>query len=103
VFGLWSGLMPRLVGEVSLVAIASTSTFLINTYLLHDKEFKKYTHQFTNFVAQSLTYPFQVKLKYKDFILCMLPVRYSECAASYSHPNRLNLLQSTVKAFVLTN
>ena len=58
--GLWSGLMPRLVGEVSMVAIASTTTFLINTYLIHDKEFKKYTHQFSNFVAQSLTYPFQV-------------------------------------------
>jgi hypothetical protein len=48
------------VGEVSLVAIASTTTFLINTYILQEKELKKYTHQFANFVGQSLTYPFQV-------------------------------------------
>lgn len=58
--GLWSGLVPRLMGEVSLVAIASTTTFLINTYIIQDREFRKYTHQFSNFVAQSLTYPFQV-------------------------------------------
>jgi hypothetical protein len=58
--GLWSGLMPRLVGEVSLVAIASATTFLLNTYVVHDREVQKYTHQFANFVGQSLTYPFQV-------------------------------------------
>jgi carrier protein len=58
--GLWSGVVPRLIGEVSLVAISASITFVINTYLLQDKEMKKFTTNFSNYIAQSLTYPFQV-------------------------------------------
>ncbi|XP_023319500.1 mitochondrial carrier homolog 2 [Eurytemora carolleeae] len=60
IFGLWSGVMPRLIGEVSLVAVSASITFLINTYLLKDTEMKKFTSNFSNYIAQSLTYPFQV-------------------------------------------
>eukprot|EP00088_Acartia_fossae_P023375 TRINITY_DN24415_c0_g1_i1.p1 TRINITY_DN24415_c0_g1~~TRINITY_DN24415_c0_g1_i1.p1 ORF type:complete len:321 (-),score=32.00 TRINITY_DN24415_c0_g1_i1:267-1229(-) len=58
--GLWSGLIPRLIGEVSLVAVSASVTFLINTYVLHDKDMQKYTSNFSNFIGNSLTYPFQV-------------------------------------------
>jgi len=60
ILGLWSGLVPRLIGEVSLVAVSASITFLINTYLLKDREMQKFTSNFSNFVGQSLTYPFQV-------------------------------------------
>jgi len=60
ILGLWSGVVPRLIGEISLVAVSASITFLINTYLLHDRDMHKYTSNFSNFIGQSLTYPFQV-------------------------------------------
>jgi len=58
---LWAGLMPRMIGEVSLVAISASITFLLNTYVIKDqKDIKKFTSNFSNFIGQSLTYPFQV-------------------------------------------
>jgi len=59
--GLWSGLVPRLIGELSLVAVSASITFLINSYIITgNKDIKKFTTNFSNFVGQSLTYPFQV-------------------------------------------
>lgn len=60
ILGLWSGLIPRLVGELSMVAVASSITFLINTYVLQDNEMNKFTGNFANLISQSLFYPFQV-------------------------------------------
>jgi len=60
ILGLWSGLFPRLIGEVSMVAVSLAITFLVNTYVLQDKEMKKFTGNFAGFISQSLFYPFQV-------------------------------------------
>lgn len=60
VFGFWSGLVPRLLGEVGVLGITSTLTFLVNTYLIEDKELNQWTGHVTGFLAGSICYPFQV-------------------------------------------
>jgi len=58
--GLWSGVIPRALGEAGIIAVTSGLTFLVNQYVVEDKEFKQYTKHITNFLAGSLFYPFQV-------------------------------------------
>jgi len=58
--GFWSGLVPRVIGEVSVLGITASLTFLVNTYVLDDKEMKNYTGHVAGFLASSLCYPFQV-------------------------------------------
>jgi len=58
--GFWSGVVPRCLGEVSVLGITATLTFLVNTYVLDDKEMRTYTGHVAGFLASSLCYPFQV-------------------------------------------
>jgi len=60
ILGFWSGLVPRLVGEVGVLGITASLTFLVNTYLLEDKELSQWTSHVTGFLAGSLCYPLQV-------------------------------------------
>jgi len=60
IFGLWSGLIPRLLGEVGVLATTAGLTFLVNNYLVSEKDMKQYTGHVAGFLAGSLFYPFQV-------------------------------------------
>jgi len=60
IFGLWAGLVPRLLGEVGILATTAGLTFLVNNYIVTEKEMKQYTGLVAGFLAGSLFYPFQV-------------------------------------------
>eukprot|EP00088_Acartia_fossae_P031406 TRINITY_DN3230_c0_g1_i1.p1 TRINITY_DN3230_c0_g1~~TRINITY_DN3230_c0_g1_i1.p1 ORF type:complete len:322 (+),score=78.96 TRINITY_DN3230_c0_g1_i1:76-1041(+) len=64
-FGLWSGMQPRMVGELLFVAISGSVTFGVKNYVLDKKNpeqraILKYVDNISSYVAQSLTYPFTV-------------------------------------------
>jgi len=58
--GFWSGLMPRMLGELSVLGITASVTFLVNTYVLDDKDMRGYTGHVAGFLASSFCYPLQV-------------------------------------------
>jgi hypothetical protein len=58
--GLWSGVVPRALGEVGILATTAGITFLVNNYVVSEKEMRQYTGHVAGFLAGSLFYPFQV-------------------------------------------
>ena len=58
--GFWSGLIPRALGEVGVIAVTAGLSFLVNEFMVKDKDMKQYTNHVTNFLAGSLFYPLQV-------------------------------------------
>jgi len=60
ILGFWSGLLPRMLGEVGILGLTASITYLVNNYLLDDKEMKQYTGHVAGFLAGSLCYPLQV-------------------------------------------
>ncbi|CAH1250857.1 MTCH2 [Branchiostoma lanceolatum] len=63
--GFFSGLVPRLLGEVFTLWLCNILAHLINTYLLPNdesltnvSEFKSYSQAITGFLANMVTYPF---------------------------------------------
>lgn len=43
ILGFFSGLIPRLLGDILTVLIANTLTFVINTYIVEEKDLQVYT------------------------------------------------------------
>lgn len=43
ILGFFSGIVPRILGEIASTVIASTLTFIVNSYLVNDKDLKKFT------------------------------------------------------------
>lgn len=63
ILGFFSGLIPRLIGEVLTIWLANVLTHAINTFLLADPEHKdkrQYTNIFSHLVVNQITYPFSV-------------------------------------------
>ncbi|PSN43983.1 hypothetical protein C0J52_17103 [Blattella germanica] len=60
VTGFFSGLVPRILGEIASLIIGSSLTYIINTYIVDDKELKTYSAASMTFIAGAITYPFQV-------------------------------------------
>jgi len=60
ILGFWSGVVPRALGEAGVIAVTAGLTFVVNEYVLDDKEITQYTKHFASFLAGSLFYPFQV-------------------------------------------
>jgi mitochondrial carrier len=60
VFGLFSGLVPRLVGDMMCLVLTSTTTYYINKHLIKTTEERKYVGGFTQFVYASILYPFHL-------------------------------------------
>lgn len=60
ILGFWSGLIPRAIGEVATIVLTAAATYLVNTYVLEEKQLKSFTKHFASFMANSLCYPFQV-------------------------------------------
>ena len=58
--GFWAGMVPRALGEVAVLGITASITFLVNAYVIDDKEMRAYTGHVAGFLASSMCYPFQV-------------------------------------------
>lgn len=58
--GYFSGLMPRLIASAATLAIVSSSTYIINKYIITDREMKSFTTSTMTFLASTITYPFIV-------------------------------------------
>lgn len=43
ILGFFSGLVPRVIGDIIFLLLASTATYAINTYVFEEKEFQMYT------------------------------------------------------------
>lgn len=60
ILGFFSGLIPRLIFDLSCVVIASTATYLIGRHFIKDKEARVYISPLTSFVCSSMFYPMNV-------------------------------------------
>lgn len=58
--GFFSGLIPRLLGDILSVLLASGLTYIVNRYIIEEKELKVYTSPTMTFLSTTITYPFQV-------------------------------------------
>jgi len=58
--GFFSGLVPRVLGDILSLLLAGSLTYAINRYLVEEKELKVYTAATMNFLATAIMYPFQV-------------------------------------------
>lgn len=56
--GFFSGLVPRMIGELFSLFLASTLVYLVNSYLVKDQELQKYSDALMNYFASAVTYPF---------------------------------------------
>lgn len=43
ILGFFSGIVPRILGEIASTVIASSLTFIVNSYLVNDNDLKKFT------------------------------------------------------------
>ncbi|XP_063986871.1 mitochondrial carrier homolog 2-like [Diachasmimorpha longicaudata] len=59
-FGYYSGLVPRLIANISTLVLVSSSTYFINKYLIRDRALKRYTSSAVTIVATTITYPLLV-------------------------------------------
>lgn len=60
IFGFFSGMIPKLLFEASLLVLSSSTVFLLNRYLIKDKLARQYNSSITQFVFASVLYPLQV-------------------------------------------
>jgi len=58
--GFFSGLVPRVLGDIIFVLLASTLTFAVNSYVFDEADLRVYTNATMSFLASAITYPFQV-------------------------------------------
>ncbi|XP_032677266.1 mitochondrial carrier homolog 2 isoform X2 [Odontomachus brunneus] len=58
--GYYAGLVPRLIANVSVLVLASTSTYILNNYVVQEQAMKAYTASTMKFLATTVTYPFLV-------------------------------------------
>lgn len=56
-----------MLGDVGILATTAGLTFLVNNYVVSEKEMKQYTGHLAGLLASSLFYPFQVSLDLKCF------------------------------------
>lgn len=60
VLGFFSGLIPRVLGDLLSIILANSLAFALNTYVFEEAELKVYSTATMNFLASAITYPFQV-------------------------------------------
>lgn len=58
--GFFSGLIPRILGDIISLLLASSLTYAINHYVVEEKELQVYTSATMSFLATAITYPFLV-------------------------------------------
>lgn len=60
ILGLFSGIVPRLLADLLVVAIASSTTYLVHRHLIHDRESRMYFGNFNTFIWAGILYPFHL-------------------------------------------
>ncbi|XP_042905350.1 mitochondrial carrier homolog 2 [Parasteatoda tepidariorum] len=60
ILGFFSGLVPRLIGEILSMLLAASASVLINTYLVDEESAKTYVKALMGYLAGALFYPFTV-------------------------------------------
>jgi carrier protein len=60
IWGFFSGLIPRLIFDLSCVVVASTATYLVGRHFIREKEGRMYFGSLTSFVCSSMFYPMNV-------------------------------------------
>lgn len=58
--GYFSGIVPKLVGELSTFLLVTSISYAVNKHIVVDNELKPYTSSFISFFATTITYPFNV-------------------------------------------
>lgn len=67
VLGFFSGLIPRIFGDVISLILASTLTYLVNTYILEEKELQIYSSATMSVRAYHI-YTFFLQFLYNLFL-----------------------------------
>lgn len=60
IMGYYAGLVPRLIANTAILVLASASTYILNRYVIRDKELKAHTASTMTFLATTIAYPFLV-------------------------------------------
>lgn len=60
IWGFFSGLIPRLIFDLSCVVVASTATYLVGRHFIREKEGRMYFGSLGSFVCSSVFYPLNV-------------------------------------------
>ncbi|KAG5674700.1 hypothetical protein PVAND_004652 [Polypedilum vanderplanki] len=60
IWGFFSGLIPRLIFDLSCVIVASTATYLVGRHFIREKEGRMYFGSLSSFVCSSMFYPMNV-------------------------------------------
>lgn len=60
IWGFFSGLVPRLIFDLSCVVVASTATYLVGRHFIREKEGRAYFGSLSSFVCSSVFYPMNV-------------------------------------------
>lgn len=60
ILGFFSGLVPRVLGDIIFILLASSLTFAVNSYVFEEPDLQMYTNATMSFLASAITYPFQV-------------------------------------------
>lgn len=60
IFGFFSGLIPKLLCDLTCIALTSTTCYLVNRYYISDQGNRTYFAGFIQFVYASVLYPIQV-------------------------------------------
>lgn len=60
ILGFFAGLIPKLLCDLTCIALASTTCYIVNKYYIRDPGSRTYFSGFTQFVYASLLYPLHV-------------------------------------------
>lgn len=60
IWGFFSGLIPKLLCDLTCVALTSTTCYIVNRYYIRDAGNRTYFAGFIQFVYSSFLYPLQV-------------------------------------------
>ncbi|XP_014677354.1 PREDICTED: mitochondrial carrier homolog 2-like [Priapulus caudatus] len=60
ILGFFSGMMPRLFGELLIILVANSVTFVVNSWVFTEMDVRHYCAPIANILAGTVMYPFNV-------------------------------------------
>ncbi|XP_063698524.1 mitochondrial carrier homolog 2 [Culicoides brevitarsis] len=60
ILGFFSGLLPRLIADLSCLILATSTTYLVNKHIIAEKEHQVYFGSFNTFIWAGILYPFHL-------------------------------------------
>lgn len=60
IFGFFSGVIAKILCDLACLGLTSSTVYLVNRFLIRDKDSRQYFSSFSQFVFSSLLYPLQV-------------------------------------------